>query len=251
MNYIMKNKILLLLASTILFFGCGQEGSTPTSKQGQGGTSVGGSLALYAFHQNYMYKISGNSLSIYNVSDARNPVFLNEQEIEPGVETIMIDNYLFFGSRTGLIVYSLVNPESPNHITTYSHVTSCDPVIIDGNYAFVTLSAQTQCRGVNELHAIDISDIQNLKLVGQKNMRQPQGLASNGDYLYICEGEYGLTIINKSTPGQLIEVKNIKNLNVIDAIFRNNTLTLRGPNGVYKYNCSDPTNPVLIIHVAS
>lgn len=243
----MKIKCILILISAICLMGCGKEESSPSN--GNRGTSQSGSLALYAFHDNYMYKISGHSLSIYNVSDAKSPIFIKEMEIEPGIETIMVDQYLFFGSRTGLIVYSIDNPEAPSHITTYSHVTSCDPVIIDGNYAYVTLSAQTMCRGVNELHVIDISDIYNLKLVGQMWMDKPQGLASNGKYLYICEGEYGLTILDKSTPSDVKLVKNMIDIHVVDAIFKDNTLTLRGPDGIYKFDCTDPINLVQIAHV--
>ena len=48
-------------------------------------------------------------------------------------------NRLFIGSQTGMFIYNLSNPDNPVQDGQFNHVRSCDPVIADEKYAYVTL----------------------------------------------------------------------------------------------------------------
>ena len=63
-------------------------------------------------------------------------------------------------------IYSITEPESPNFVSTYQHVVSCDPVVVDDEYAYVTLRTGTTCAGwQNQLEVIDIQTLSNPQLV--------------------------------------------------------------------------------------
>jgi hypothetical protein len=58
--------------------------------------------------------------------------------------------YIYRSETNGNIVYA----------STYSHIASCDPVVAQGDYAYVTLSTNgTRCWcGVNQMDVIKISN---------------------------------------------------------------------------------------------
>ena len=56
------------------------------------------------------------------------------------VETIFpFKDKLFIGSQNGMFVYNINNADNPSLVGQFSHVQSCDPVIADDDYAYVTL----------------------------------------------------------------------------------------------------------------
>ena len=57
----------------------------------------------------------------------------DEIRISENIETVFIAReHLFIGSMTGMYIYSLVDPVNPEFVSTYWHVTSCDPVVVEG-----------------------------------------------------------------------------------------------------------------------
>ena len=58
-----------------------------------------------------------------------------------------------------MYIFNVASPENPQFVSVYSHVVSCDPVVAEGNYAYVTLRSGTNCnRGLNVLDVVDIKD---------------------------------------------------------------------------------------------
>jgi len=229
------NLILIMLCVSITYTACEKEAQQ--NQYSDGVTSTSGSLAVFAFYENYMYKVENDHLYIYEVSVVAQPKFIKTVQLPAGIETIVVNEYLFFGTSTGLLIYDITNPESPSYISKYEHIVSCDPVALKGNFAFVTLSNQNRCaRGVNELHVVDISNIRNPKEIAKYSYNNPQGLAIQGNYIYLCEGNFGLRILNISNVLDIKTAKTIENIDVVDAIAKDGILTLQGPKGVYQYN---------------
>ncbi len=52
---------------------------------------------------------------------------------------------MFLGSTNGMYIYDISAPDTPKYVSELQHVTSCDPVVVDDKYAYVTL------RGGNNL----------------------------------------------------------------------------------------------------
>ncbi len=239
----------IVLLSTLIL-GCQKDNATSPNESGTN-TSASGSLSLFTRHGNYLYKVENSTLSIFNVANARNPEFVSQMKLEEPVETIMADRYLFFGTETGMLIYSLTDPTKPAFISKYRHVLSCDPVVVKGNYAFVTLSAQSRCRGVNELHVVDISNITNPQMIKIYDFENPQGMAISGNHMFLCEGKHGLKVLDISNVNDIKIINQIASIEVIDAIYSSGVLTLRGPRGVYRYRAQDPANLKLLSYTGN
>ncbi|HET8828856.1 MAG TPA: hypothetical protein VFM79_05925, partial [Pelobium sp.] len=111
-----------------------------TTSSGSKTYGTGGSTARFTLQNSSLYTVDQSQLKVFDLEDAEKPVFIKDIAIGFGIETIFpYQDKLFIGSTTGMHIYDASNPLSPTKLSTYSHVTSCDPVIVEGNYAYVTL----------------------------------------------------------------------------------------------------------------
>jgi hypothetical protein len=115
-----------------------------------------GSMARFAIYQDYLYTVGPSEMMVYNISSPASPQQENKINLGWGVETIWpYKDKLFLGTNTGMQIYDNVNPSLPLHLSTYNHITACDPVVVDDKYAYVTLRKGTTCtRGVDELQVV-------------------------------------------------------------------------------------------------
>lgn len=245
----MKNKIFTLLFTAMavfLFNGCSKEGASDASFLHSGGnTGAGGSLAKFTINGAYLYTVQQNVLHVYDIKDPGQPSKLNEIDLKNnGVETIFHSgDYLFFGTRNGMLIYGLSDPARPSFISVYNHIVSCDPVVVSGNLAWVTLSTGNSCaRGTNQLEVIDISNVFSPQLLKVYPFANPKGLAVSGSYLYLCDEKDGFMVLDISDHMQVKTVGGIPSLKAFDVIVRSGILTITAKDGVYQYDCSDPLN---------
>jgi hypothetical protein len=130
------------------------------------------------------------------------------------------------------------------HISTTAHIQSCDPVISDGEYAYVTLRGGTPCGGAtNQLEAYNIKDPIKPQLIQEFAMDNPHGLTKVGDFLYVCEGTGGWKKIKSNLPGAFKTEQTNKNHSAYDVLLTaQNTLLFVGSSGIYQYelNGNDP-----------
>lgn len=55
-------------------------------------------------------------------------------------------------------IYDIKNPEIPEFISEFRHGTACDPVFVDGDYAYVTLKGGNFCGNTESgPYVVDIS----------------------------------------------------------------------------------------------
>ena len=169
-------------------------------------------------------------------------------DVSRNMETLfLLGEKLFVGTTTGMLIYDVSDATKPGLISHYDHITACDPVVADENYAYVTLRSGTRCaNGRNLLEVIDISSIKNPYLVKSYPMYNPHGLGIDGDLLFICDGTAGLKIYDKSDPLEIInrKIAHYPDFNTYDVIPMNGTLMLVGEKGIYQYDYSNPQNIV-------
>ncbi|GHU54465.1 hypothetical protein FACS189411_01160 [Bacteroidia bacterium] len=234
--------------------------NAPTIDSNGSGSSTGdsfgksGSMARFGLYDHYLYIAStDNMLKVVDVNDKLAQV--NEQRIQIGsVETIFIhDHHIFFGTTNGMLIYSLENPSKPYFINTFTHLTSCDPVVVQDHYAYVTLRSGTNCGGnSNQLDVIKLSDDYiSSELVKTYPMMQPFGLGIDGNTLFICDGPAGLKVFDvadkeKITTNQLAAFPNIQTYDVIPV---NNYLFMIGADGFYLYDYKDITAIKQLSHI--
>jgi len=227
-------KLSLYFLATILIQGCSM------SKDDSSGNQVGegGSLARFAIVGDYLYTVDESSLNTYSlVSNPGQPQYVAKSNLGFGAETIFpYDNSLLLGTQSGMYIYGLSNPADPNQLTLFQHIRSCDPVVAENNYAYITLNAaNTQCyRGLNEMQVVDIHNLSSPFLVTAYTMTSPKGLDIHNDTLYVCDdGLRVLDVSNKSAP---VEISHFYDISAEDVIYTQGRLLTIGPAGFNQYS---------------
>lgn len=211
-----------------------------SSNSSGGGTyGTGGSTARFTLQNSSLYTVDQSQLKVFNLEEAEKPSFIKNISIGFGIETIFpYQDKLFIGSTTGMHIYDTTNPLEPTKLSTYSHVTSCDPVIVEGNYAYVTLRSGTTCnQGINVLEVLNITDPRNPQLVSQFNMINPRGLAIKNKNLFICEGANGFKTFDRTDVLKIGDnlLSFNKNVKSTDVIAGPKSIIITGDDGVYQY----------------
>jgi hypothetical protein len=225
--------------------------STAAIAPGSGsGSGVGGSMARFTITGNYLYLLDGGDLQAVNVSDERSPLEKTRMALSWDIETIFPHaSNLFIGSRSGMYILDVSSPESPVQISNYEHVRSCDPVVVDDQYAYVTLRSGTACQGfTNQLEVIDISNLKSPQLLKTYPMTNPHGLGIDNKTLFICDGDDGLKAYDASDVTKIDQnqLAHYKDLNAVDVIPFENTLMMIGEDGIFQYDYSNPKDIKLL-----
>lgn len=214
------------------------------------GPGVGGSLARFGLTGDHLYLLDGGFLQTINVSSETNPVAKTTTTLAWDIETIFpYKTNLFIGSSSGMYILDISSPESPVQISTYQHIRSCDPVVVDDDYAYVTLRSGTTCQGfTNQLEVIDISDLKSPKLLETYPMTNPHGLGIDENTLFICDGNDGLKAFDASDISKIDEnlIAHYKDINALDVIPFNDVLMMIGTDGIFQFDYSDPKNIKLL-----
>jgi hypothetical protein len=227
-----------------------------SSSGGVGGGSgttfgVGGSMARFGLYDDYLYIVDNSKLYVFDVSDLKNPVDLGEKAIGWNIETMFIYNHhMFLGTTTGMLVYSLEIEEDPTFVSRYTHITSCDPVVVQNDLAYVTLHSGGFCaNSVNRLDVIRMKDnYTKTDLIASYPMANPHGLGIDGDILFVCDAGAGLKVFNASDPLTIDEhqLAVFPDIDAKDVIPLDNYLFMIGSGGFYLYDYSDLGNIYLI-----
>jgi len=238
-------KIAILFALTVLFFAC-DYGSSSDSSDASSGT--GGSMARFTCIGNYLYVVDDHYLRTYDISDSSKITQTSSIGASWGasIETVFPkDSLLFLGSTGGMYIFNLKKPSIPHYISTTEHITSCDPVVVQGKYAFVTLRTDNDVfscsRGVNQLQVIDVSNLNNPITKGTYEMVNPRGLAIDGNLLFVCDG-MDLVVFNVTNPLLVTETKRFElDGTPYDVIAKNGLLILSYSSGLKQYSYSNGT----------
>jgi hypothetical protein len=218
--------------------------SIPGSGSSENTYGVGGSMARFLTYDDYLYVLESTyKLKSIDISDPDQPLLVNEQYLWGNIETIFIkDAYMYVGSSSGMHILSLEEPSVPIPRSTYQHITSCDPVVVSGNRAYVTLRAGNLCGGTqNLLEVIDISNKLDPSRMVSYAMQEPYGLGIEQDILFICEGSYGLKVYDASNPYSITAHKlaEFDDIHAYDVIPLSSFLFTVGEDGFYIYDYTD------------
>jgi len=209
----------------------------------------GGSMARFAIVNNRIYTVSNTDLTVFDITTADNPVYENKVNVGSwNVETIFpFKDKLFIGSQSGMFIYNINNPDKPVSIGQFSHVQSCDPVIADDNFAYVTLRSGTACQGFsNQLEILQLNNITDPKLLKVYPFTNPHGLSKDGNLLFICDGSDGLKIYNAADVNNLKLIKQFSGIETYDVIAYNQIALVVAKDGLYQYDYADVNNIHLI-----
>lgn len=224
-----------------------------TSGDGGGSVGKGGSTARFTLYDQYLYALRGDDLLVIDVAAA--PSQVNVLTLSQVPETLFpADGHLFVGTTTGMLIYDLASPAAPSFRSQIEHIFSCDPVVVDGDRAYLTLSRDQQCRaGDNALWVIDISNLSAPHTLYTFPMTNPKGLGVDGNALFLCDAVDGLRVFNRTddaiiAQNIIAQFAGYKALDVIPNPF-NKVLILTGSDGIYQYDYSDLNNITEISHL--
>jgi hypothetical protein len=228
-------KILSYIFVFGIFLSC--ESDSNAGFADSGGTGQGGSMTRFSIQGNRMYILDQHALNVFDITND-NLSQVNTVDVGFGLETIFANGeFLYLGARDGMYIYSIANADAPSFVFRYSHIVSCDPVVVQGNRAYVTLRSGTSCNlGENALEIIDITDRYNPTLIRNYRMESPHGLAVDGNLLFICEGERGLKIFDITNENDIELKQNLKDFFAYDIIARQGVATVTGEDGIFQYS---------------
>jgi len=217
------------------------------------GPGIGGSLARFTLTGNHLYMLDGGDLQTVNVASESNPIAVRKDPIAWDIETIFpYKENLFIGSSSGMYILDISAPEAPSILSTYQHVRSCDPVVVDDKYAYVTLRSGTACQGfTNQLEVINIENLRSPQLSYTYLMTNPHGLGIDDGTLFICDGNDGLKAYNAKDVSKIDKnlLAHYKNINALDVIPLGDVLMMIGEKGIFQYDYSNPKDIKLLSQI--
>lgn len=206
-----------------------------------GDTGQGGSLARFKIVGDFLYAVDSHNINVFEISDLQNPLDLEDVYAGFDIETIFNrGQHLFLGSMRGMYIYDISSPDKPQFVSEFQHGTACDPVVVDGDYAYVTLRGGNGCGATESgLFIVDISNISLPELKISYPMDEPYGLGIKDEKLFICDGASGLKVYDKTDVENLIALDHFKDINTFDVIPLEETLLMVGEGVLYQYEYGD------------
>jgi len=241
--------IICLFVFALAFFSCEKTSESKSANS----TGVGGSLAKFTLVGNYLYAVSSHYLYTVDISNASNPVKVDESALNFDMETIYpYKNYLFIGSRTGIYIYSLDNPAKPVLKGQAKHGRSCDPVVANDSVSYSTLKGSTMCGPAESgLYVYDVKDLNSPELKKTIPITEPIGLGMADSALYVSCANEGLRVYSIANAFNPVERETISGYHFIDLIPYNDLLICWVSTGIVLYDISNRLKPVFIKHIAN
>lgn len=244
----MRTILTALLISLLTLQACEKSTDNNVNNVGANGTGANGSLTRFITYNNYLYIVDLNFLKTYDISNPATPVFKTINSIGFNIETIFEYNgNLFIGSNDAIFIYGLSNPEQPNRLSQFNYfIPGRDPVVAIDSVAYSTTRNLFGMGG--NLNIVNIKNINAPRGMGSLQMPSPYGLAINRNALYVCNGNNGITILNRTLPYEptIVGTYNPGNEIYYDLIVRGNIMVCYIQSGIVLLDVSNPLQPTFI-----
>lgn len=220
-----------------------------------GNKAVGqtGSMSRFAIYQNFLYTVLNNQLGIFNIESSTPEKMGENVHIGNNVETIFsYKDYMYMGTPTGMMIYSISNPVKPERMATVWHILGCDPVVVEDDKAYVTIHSGNFCgQNANQLIVYDVADPKKPMELVAYTMTKPKGLGIDNGTLFICDD--GIKVFNAANPMTIMAPENLyyhkKGMEGYDLIAYNKLLMMIADDGIYQYDYTDVKNIKPLSHI--
>lgn len=206
-----------------------------------GNVGTGGSYAKFQINNNALYAIDNYQLNVYNITNPTHAffdkvVYLNQWIGGGQFETLFKQKeFLFVGATNGMHVVNAADEFNPYFVSSFNHATACDPVVVYGATAYITVRGGTSCGAIqDQVNVLDVSDMANPILKSTYLLNQPYGIGIKNARLYVCCGAEGLKIFNALNDSQLI-LENSYAGHFTDVIPMDSHLIAVGNNKIIQY----------------
>ncbi len=230
------------LKGGVMYDGFAMNTATP-SVGSSSGNGINGSMSRFTIYNNRLYSVINNQMNIFDLTGNKPAKVSDNTYIGWNVETIFsYKTNLFFGTSTGMLIYSVADPLKPEYQSCITHAYACDPVVVDNDLAYVTLHSGSICdvsAKENSLILIDVSNVKDPQQLVTYKMTNPKGLGIDNGKLFLCDD--GLKIFRITQPQTLManQLAHYVGMDGFDVIPFNNTLMMIASDGLYQYDYSD------------
>ncbi|MFK7926014.1 MAG: LVIVD repeat-containing protein [Bacteroidia bacterium] len=235
-----------------------ENGSNNTRSINPATPGIAGSMSRFALADDHLYVVTPSEMRVFDANNCDAPSLVRQIDLFAG-EAEMITTapgLILVGGTNGVDIFDSQDPSSPSYLSRYEHVTACDPVIIDGNFGYLTLrnGRGERCgqNFTNQLDVIDFSNPRTPNTLTSFPMTNPHGLGKDGNLLFIADGSAGLRVFDAENPMRIggNEIAHFPNMNGYDVIPAEGTLILVGENGISLYDYSDVKNIKLLSSIS-
>ncbi len=234
-------KIKYLILGLLVLAACSEDNAADSSSFGSDDAGQGGSLARFITIENWLYTVDETRLNVFDISNHEQPEYLLSTDIGFEIETLFsYGDQLYIGSRLGMYIYDISDRTRPMYLGEAQHLRSCDPVVSNGDYSFVTLHTNARCIGqLNQLDIYDTTDNTNPVLIDTIPLDAPKGLGLYNNYLFVTT-DSGIVVFDISDPGNATVAHGISHI-AFDVIIRGDHMFAVGQNGLKQFTL-DPVN---------
>lgn len=210
-------------------------------------TSNGSSYATFAVIDDYLYRVDNSVLIVYDIATPDEPKVLVRKTFDFVIETIYpTEQLLFMGGRIGMYVYDRADPAAPQLIGSVEHFRACDPVVVSGSVAYVTLRGGNCGDLINRLLTVNIADPSKPFIAAQKELANPHGLAVRDPFLYVSTGASGYLLFDVTRPTAPEVLGAWPDWPTLDFLWSDDVLFVLGFDDVRIFDVTDPKAPVLL-----
>lgn len=212
------------------------------SQETSAGSGKAGSTARFNVMNDKLYTITGGGIAVFDIASPEDPTRSGFSAVAEDIETLFNNGEnLFVGAQSAMYVYSVAKPNHPVPIGIHRHARSCDPVVTQGEFAYVTLRSDNQnCAGVaNVLKVIDIQVPARPRELYDVRLSEPYGLGIADTRLFVCDGREGLVEFYLSSFGRPKELSRVQDEFCHDVIPLEKTLITTGTSGISQYDIQE------------
>ncbi len=204
---------------------------------GANDSGQGGSMARFKIVKDYLYIVDSHSINVFDIESSATATKVKSVSAGFDIETIFNrGDYLFLGSMSGMYIYNINDAATPIYVSEFQHGTACDPVVVDDNYAYVTLRGGNSCGAFDSsLQIVDIRDITAPKLAKSYAMDHPYGLGVKDNFVFVCDGDSGLKAFDKTDVLDLRSLSVSESTTAYDVIPLEDRLIMIGEGKVSQY----------------
>jgi hypothetical protein len=227
--------------------------SQPDAVLAPAGTGTGSSFATFAVIDDYLYYLDYSTLVTLDISQPADPKEISQTQIGWDVETLYpTADYLFVGGARGMYIFDRSDPAAPDEVGRVEHFRACDPVVVSGDVAYVTLRGGSRCGAAPDvLLCVSIHDPSRPIVLGEKPMKTPYGLAIDATHLYVSTGENGYELFDVSEPWEPTRLNAWDDRPTRDFVWMDRILYALTFDGLLIFDASNPREPVLLSELRS
>ena len=243
-------RYIVVFLSALIWASCGQQ-----SANSVGNTGKSGSLARFAQGVDRLYTISEGEISVFDTTfpDSLNLLEQYQSGVNDSETLFYLDETLYVGAETGMHIFNIEENDQITRMGSHRHFRACDPVVVDGNTAFVTQDSSGGCgNGISQLEVVDVSIPYAPKQIDSISLKAPRGLGFTEDKLFVCDMELGLQIFDRTNSIELTGQTSIPWLQCHDIILETDRAIIVSQLGIYQFALvGDDPDLLSLVHAAT